>query len=338
MINRKIAYCCFLLAFLFSSCEKAFIKSGESKDPVENFDALFQSLNEHYTYFEYKNLDPQMLYTKYRSKITSSTTDKQLFELMTEMLDKLKDGHISLVAPQGSYFYNITRSYPSNFDFKIIEENYLLSGQATSYNRNGAFVYNVLDNNIGYVHYNSFDSDMVHIDKILQEFNDRKVTALILDVRNNNGGQMANVIKLAGRFTDQKRKVGHSIFKTGPGKNAYSDSLSVYVAPEGLFWNKPVMVLTNRGCFSACSYFVEIVKHFPNIEVIGAATGGGGGMPVEYELPNGWAYKVPVTAFFGITGFNIENGVPPDVMAETNAESAKMGKDDIIERAKALLK
>ena len=319
------------------SCEEVLIESDQSNDPAANVDFLWTFVQEHYPYLAYKNIDWEAIREEYRAPVNPDMSDRELFGVLSAMLGELEDGHVNLVSPFQSYFYDITLTTEDRFDFHQVEKNYLTPEGANTYQRNGAFAYTILDDNVGYVHYPSFGSNVSRIDDILDEFEEAGVRGLILDVRDNGGGQSDNALGLAGRFTDQSRPVGYSVVRTGPQASDLSEDLHIQAVPVGRYWQHPVMLLTNRGSYSACSYFTEFMRQMPQVTVVGDTTGGGGGMPLEYELPNGWSFRLPVTAFYGLNDFNIENGVPPDVYQIQSGQGSPQ-QDEVIERARELLR
>lgn len=325
-----------LAVFLLSACERLVIDPGKSNEPVKNFDRLWQKVKDHYPYFSFKGANWDSLYGQYRPRINEGTSDAELFQVITAMLGQLKDGHISVYTPDDYYSYDYKAGSPANYDSSLVRKSYL-EKPGVQYHRSGGFTYAILENGIGYIHYRTFNRDVSIIDDILKGFDQAKVKGLIMDVRSNGGGQIGNVISLTGRFTASQLNVGYTVFKNGPGPDDFTEPLQIKVNPEGTGWTKPVVLLTNRACFSACNFFAEFMRQLPNVTTLGDMTGGGGAMPIEYELPNGWRYRVSTSAFYGADGFNIEGGVPPDVRVEMNPEHAKQGTDDLIEQATRLI-
>jgi C-terminal processing protease CtpA/Prc len=102
-------------------------------------------------------------------------------------------------------------------------------------------------------------------------------------------------------------------------------------------YQKPVIVLTNRGCYSATNEFVSIMKIAPQATVIGDKTGGGSGLPFSSELPNGWSIRFSASPMFNAEKEHIEFGVEPDLYVSMEESDKKDEKDTIIETARALL-
>ena len=104
-----------------------------------------------------------------------------------------------------------------------------------------------------------------------------------------------------------------------------------------LRWIKPVVLLTNRGCFSSVNDFAFTMKSFENVTLMGDTTGGGGGMPMSSELPNGWVVRFSSAPSFDADMNHVEFGIAPDIRLDMDEEDIKAGKDTYIERARKLI-
>jgi hypothetical protein len=75
------------------------VDSGMSKqDPERNFEVLWKEFNKRYPFFELRNVDWNKQYQAYRPRVTSKTSDDELFNVFCQMLDPLNDGHVELEA------------------------------------------------------------------------------------------------------------------------------------------------------------------------------------------------------------------------------------------------
>ncbi len=161
---------------------------------------------------------------------------------------------------------------------------------------------------------------------------------LILDVRGNGGGQLTTAHRLASRFIDEKKLIGYVCHKTGRGHNDFSTPIAEYLEPyDGLRWNKPSVILTNRGCFSATNDFVKCVKGAPNVTIIGDRTGGGSGMPFHSEIPNGWSVRYSAVVYYDKDMKHTEFGIEPDISLQMSGAETSHGKDTYIEYARRYL-
>lgn len=158
-------------------------------------------------------------------------------------------------------------------------------------------------------------------------------------MRSNGGGNLTNVERLSSRFFNERTLVGYIAHKKGPGHNDFSPLHPKYVESSNrVRYQKPVVVLTNRGCYSATNDFVSIMKYAPNVTVIGDKTGGGSGLPFSSELPNGWSVRFSASPMFNAEKEHIEFGVEPDFQVDMlQADKDKM-RDTIIEAAREIIK
>ena len=161
---------------------------------------------------------------------------------------------------------------------------------------------------------------------------------IIIDVRNNGGGELTNSERLASRFTNEKLLVGYMSHKTGKGHSDFSEPEPIYVEPaNGVRWQKPVVVLTNRHSYSATNDFVNSMRYMPHATIIGDQTGGGSGMPFNSELPNGWGVRFSACPMFDAEMQQIEFGIDPDIKVDLDPADQAEGIDTIIEAARAFL-
>ena len=101
------------------------------------------------------------------------------------------------------------------------------------------------------------------------------------------------------------------------------------------YLDRPIALLTNRSCYSAANAFAAVMKSLPNVKLIGARTGGGGGLPWTSELPNGWSVRFSASPLFGPDGEITEFGIDPSPGFECHspAEELAEGRDAILDRA-----
>ena len=300
-------------------------------DPRGNFDALWTIIDEHYSFFDCKNVDWDEVGARYRAKLTRDMSNEELFDLCGEMLKELRDGHTNLIASHDVSRYWIWEQYPVNYDARVIDDNYL----HFDYRRASGIKYDILDNNIGYMYYASFENSIGegNLDLILSHLS--TCDALVIDVRSNGGGYLRNVETLVERFLEQKTLAGYICHKTGPGHNDFSEPYAYYFSPEKnhVHYLKPVAVLTNRGSFSATNNFVSIMKGLPRVVVVGDTTGGGSGLPFTGELPNGWHVRFSSCPLKDRNGVDTEPGVAPDIKVDLDADASLTGRDAILDRA-----
>ncbi len=328
----------FLLFFiLFTSCERLLVEPNPTNTPTGNFNFLWKTINEKYTFLDYKNINWDSVKTKWQSRVSDTMNDVVLFRLLDSMLYTLKDGHTNLY---GAFNYSRNwewyLNYPDNYDPYLLERNYLKGVQRFT----GPLTNVFMDSNrIGYVRYGSFSSTVsdFDIDVVVGRFRDTK--GLIIDVRSNGGGSVDNIDQIVSRFTDKKLLAWRESEKSGTGKNDFATINEKYIEPKGAIkYTKPIIVLTNRRCYSATTFFATAMSQLPNVKIIGDWTGGGGGAPSSTQLPNGWVLRYSATRTLRPDGLNIENGVPVNIKIDMLKSDSDRGFDTILERALKELK
>ena len=320
-----------VLPFVLGGC----IREDEyDNSPAGNFEALWKLIDEHYCYLDYKGIDWDSIYNVYSPQISDDMGDDALFEVLGNMLAELKDGHVNLYSAWNTArYWDWYLDYPRNYSEELIEQ-YL----GRDYRIGGGAKYTIFTDNIGYVSYPDFSAAIGdgNLDEMLLYLG--MCNGLIIDVRNNGGGNLTTSSQLAARFTNERVLTGYIQHKTGPGHSDFSDPEPLYIDPsDGVRWQKPVVVLTNRHSYSATNDFVNAMRCFSQVTLMGDRTGGGGGMPFSSELPNGWGVRFSASPTLDVDGQHIEDGIAPDIHVDMTDEDKAQGLDTIIEEAGAWL-
>ena len=324
------------LLLLLTSCNSLFMDEQKANTAQNNFDLLWQIIDERYCFFEEKGVDWNRMYREYGRNVSGSDGDPSsphLFHTMASMLEELRDGHVSLdngfVARTYSGWYS---SYPENFNLKLADT-YRNSGMHIG-RLNNETTLSVLPESIGYIRCSSFSDkfNRDELDKAMALFGGLK--GVIIDVRNNGGGLVSEAYMFASRFARERTHVGFIRYKTGKGHNDFSDYFARYVEPDGAHpFHGKVAVITNRKVYSAANLFVSIMGNLPQVRTMGDCTGGGGGVPITAELYNGWIVKLSTNPTFDTNKRSIESGIEPDDPIVLNTRDTQ--KDNIIECAKS---
>ncbi|WP_109852642.1 S41 family peptidase [Aquimarina sp. AU58] len=327
---RKL-YSIVIISLSLISCEKALFENDlASTKPKDNFEYLWNECNEKYSYFDVKNIDWDVVKSEYSAKIYDGMSQDSLFKVLGGMLTELRDDHTNLISNFNISTFRVDYLGQDNFDWRIIEDHYL----NRDYYITGPFLHNFLDNKeIGYVRFPSFPGtvDADNLNFVLNRYKNTK--GLILDMRENGGGAVTDIFAILSRFVERKTLVNYSRIKSGPGRNEFSEAEPVYVSPySGIRYKNKIVVLVDRGTYSAGSFFSLATKALPNITLIGDTTGGGLGLPNGGQLPNGWTYRFSITQALTLDkNPDYENGVPPDI--EALIDWSDLTTDEVLERA-----
>lgn len=326
-----------VLLLLVLSCTT---KGNYSPSPATNYRALWEVLDKGYCYFDEKlpkDSTWEDMYQKYLPLIGNDMGQDSLFDVMEMLLSELKDGHVNLTSPfDVSRYSRWYQDYPSQLDDKV-RRRYL----GDSYRIAGGLYYAPVSyaehtkDSIGYLMYNSFSSTLSESGISSAFARLSKCKGLIIDIRNNGGGYVSYSTLLASHFTDKRVLTGYMRHKTGPGHRDFSEPVPVYLdtLKVGIKWLRPVVVLTNRGVFSAANDFSMNVKHLPFVTLMGDTTGGGGGLPRSSELPNGWAVRYSASVMTDANDQHVEHGIAPHYRVDLDPNDISQGKDTLIEAA-----
>lgn len=327
-----------LLVFTPASCVTEEVVSDTRRG---NFESCWKTLDEHYCFFEEKQksfgLDWNEVHARYTPMINERMTSRQLFEVLGKMVNELRDGHVNLSAAHnvnryGAWYDN----FPMNYNDSLLHK-YL--GRTDEYYLSSALAFRVLDDNVGYVRCSTFDYAFGsgNLSEMLQTLG--PCSGLIIDVRSNGGGMLTSAEQLASLFINEPMVRAFMQHKTGKGHHDFSAMRPITIRPfAGLRWQKKICILTNRRTFSAANSFVAFLKGLPNVTVVGDQTGGGGGLPFNAELPNGWLLRFSACPMYDAQGQPIEEGIHPDVKVDISSADYARSYDTIIERARALLR
>ncbi len=323
---------------LFSSCHD---EPDYKNDIYGNFDALWDIVDKRYCFFQEKDIDWKEVGRVYREAITPETTSVELFFICAAMLDELQDGHVNLSSRYDtSYYRKWWSDYPQDFNIRTLEEYYLGFDWLTA----GGMMYTRFpESKVAYIYFPSFATPVseTSLDYVLAIL--RNSRGLIIDIRNNGGGLLTNVKTFVSRFIDHPVRGGYIIHKTGPGHNDFSEPYPFDYEPAEpgrIKWEGEIVLLTNRSCFSAANDFTAVMKSLPNVRVVGARTGGGGGLPFSSELPIGWSVRFSACPLLDPEKKITEFGIDPSPECEVHSPEAELaeGRDAILDFAIGLLK
>jgi hypothetical protein len=322
------------LAMLSLGCEEVISPKAPDANPRAVFEHLWNDVNNRYSFFEEKEVDWDAMKMIYSPLIHDGMDQYELFDVLGDLLDELEDGHVNLLSTfDRSRNWSWFEGFPLFYNEELIYEEYL----KTDYRIIGPIHAQTVDNML-YINYRSFERTITerHMDEIvrLMQFHD----GLIIDVRSNGGGNLDNALSIASRFVEEELTYAMQRFKTGSGPSDFTPWAPLRISPaSGEKYLGKVAVLTNRRSYSTTSFFAQMMKTLPQARLFGDQTGGGGGIPVFAELPNGWTYRFSGSQTVDTEGVQLEFGVPADQVLE-NPMNIVEGKDRVIEEAIEWLK
>lgn len=329
-----------LMCLAFAACERAFMNDAEPDNTVSVFDYLWNKVDQQYSFFDVKGVDWDSVYEAYRPKVYDDMDGDSLFRVCAAMLNTLQDGHTNLIS-KFDVSHNDSVYYKMYADRNINTEVVVLNYLTVNYHTTGSFVHNAIrDGRVAYIRYSSFMNgisvdDLSYLRNIYQDCD-----GMILDLRQNGGGNIDNIRILLSIFDNHGQPLYQTQIKSGPEHDAFTELTTVYADSTDYNdsfakkpYTKPVAVLIDRGSYSATSFFAVCTMAYDNIKLFGDYTGGGLGLPNGGALPNGWTYRFSITRTLDMAGHNYENGVPPDVHVLLDPACTAQGVDNVIEAA-----
>ncbi|MEZ4910813.1 MAG: S41 family peptidase [Saprospiraceae bacterium] len=305
-----------VLAISIISCNK------KSFDSVSIWQEFWTYTDQHYIFFKQKEVNWDSINAIFQPLIDENTEDEELFEKINTAILALKDSHCRIYGLNkiGKTF-DFTYEVANAFDFNLIQNKYL----STDLDSVGQMYISHIGDSIQYVYIKTMN-DYAYLHDILIQLENSTYSKLIIDIRNNGGGDSNAIPDLLGTLVNEKTYLGAYIEKSGPKHQDVTQPLPVYAFPNGHKNHKKIFLLIDDRCYSASSYAAAMMKGLPNVTLIGAKTSGGGGGNLPYQLSNGWIISVSVSDFLDKEGQSIEKGVSPDIMVDIDISD--FGKTD----------
>jgi C-terminal processing protease CtpA/Prc len=300
-----------------------------------------------------RNVDWNKQYKTYRPKVTSKTSDDELFNIICRMLAPLNDGHIELKAKlRGKKRYFNPERKPRFWQeftkpdirqlFKTTKNTLVHNGFGRPKESQAWMLHYCRSRTIGYIRILELDGvkgpDLkAALDTIAADFD--RLDGFIIDIRNCPGGEDSIAITIINRFCDRKRIAFHRRTKIGPGERDYTRLKTWYLEPQGRAqFTRPIALLTCDSVFSGGEAFALAIRELPHVTIIGDHTNGIFSYQLEKKLPNGWEYCLSYQTYFSADMVCYEgNGVPVDIKLLNRKADIKSGVDPLIVRAVELL-
>ncbi|MDD3746106.1 MAG: S41 family peptidase [Anaerostipes sp.] len=186
----------------------------------------------------------------------------------------------------------------------------------------------MLEGKIGYIQIIEFDEVTVNQFKsALSSLKKKGMKSLILDVRDNPGGLIEVVAKVANELQS-----GGVIVSTKDKKGKEK----VYNADKDTSVDMPMCLLVNENSASASEILAGTLKDHKLATLVGEKTFGKGIVQGFYNAGDGGYLKLTFAEYYTPNGNNIhKKGIKPNVVVKDNE---KTSKDEQLEKAKEILK
>lgn len=162
----------------------------------------------------------------------------------------------------------------------------------------------LLDNGYGYVKIKHFlpQSNITAPEKsladLLKRFQDNRVKGLIIDLRNNPGGEDQLAANLAGFFVKEEKHYEYvSYYNRYTGKFELNRNEVITVKPSKPYFDGKVALIVNSRTGSSGEGMPLALKGLPNVKIVGfTSTAGSFGImssPIEIKMPEGYIIQFP---------------------------------------------
>lgn len=170
------------------------------------------------------------------------------------------------------------------------------------------------ENNVGYVVISQFSENTGdEVVKTLEKLRKDGMEGLILDLRDNPGGELNSAIQIADQFLG-KGPIVHIDYRIGSDHTFDAE-------PDKL--NMPLVVLVNGGSASASEILAGAIKDAKVGTLIGTKTFGKGVVQTVFPMDNGAGLKLTTARYLTPNKNDIhKKGIAPDVVLEQE-QSAK---------------
>ncbi|MBV7270677.1 S41 family peptidase [Winogradskyella luteola] len=327
-----------------------FIRSQEAKpctknknNPLSNFDALWQTFNENYAFFDLRTIDWKYIKRKYRKQLSKKSTDFELYKVLNEMISELNDGHASIEIPE-SLESQIDENNKDSDDLRkkviyAINQKYITEHK--TYNK-GLINWGLVNDNVSYIQFNDFedlanynisndltteqfadeywekaDESVNYTKDVLVSFKEqmeiiyddiKNTKSCIIDVRFNGGGFDQVGLEILSYFTNNKIMAFSKKARSG---NGFTESQNIYIGPNGKNYKGSLYILTSPQTASASEIFVLASQSIENVITIGSNTEGILSDVLSKRLPNGWEYGLSNEVYLSVNGISYEKiGIP----------------------------
>lgn len=184
-----------------------------------------------------------------------------------------------------------------------------------------------MKDNIAYIRISQFKEETAEeFDSQIDDILVNNPFGVIIDLRNNTGGYVSTLEKIASRFLDD----GDIIFIED-----FGDKENVYKSVGNNKFNDiPVVILINEGSASASEILAGALRDNNDSKLVGKTTFGKGLVQEMQKLEDGSALKITVAKWLTPNRLDInKNGICPDYEVEMTIEDYENDRDPQLEKA-----
>jgi carboxyl-terminal processing protease len=178
------------------------------------------------------------------------------------------------------------------------------------------------DGSIGYMKISQFTDDTTSLaQKGAQEFKDKNVKAIVLDLRGNPGGYLSAAVNVSSLWVDE----GKTVVQERRGSTVISTESAT---GNNILKGIPTIVLIDEGSASASEITAGALRDNGAATLLGEKSFGKGSVQQVEQLAGGSEMKVTIARWYTPNGKNIDKqGITPDKVVAQDDAAVKAGKD-----------
>lgn len=370
------------LSVVLLSCKKDNLKAdvSDSTSFSKCFDIFWKKMESRYSFWDIDTTNWDLVYLRYKPlfdslDINKESDNRQAFQYFSEMAAPLLDKHFSITF-SNSFLSNFI-IYPSYEEkhragffpvsYLAIDTTYLDTDYSFGNDErtviNGKPAYAVCGT-IGreiiyfscnyfhlYDYYTSSQGNAIRpvLNQLFNLLSRHDLKGIILDLRNNPGGDIQDLNFLVGHLTTVKHAFGFSKYKIGNSPLDFTPWMESFINPVSgaVDFKKSKIVLTDRYSASLSELVTMAVRSLPNSIVVGDTTWGATAFIADDALYNAGSFEVKdfmkVTAASGAFRY-VNNvvyegvGFPPDIQIPYVSTPPNSRKDASLEKAIEIIK
>ena len=175
----------------------------------------------------------------------------------------------------------------------------------------------MINGNVYYIKISQFNSDTVdQFATKLSQAKDSGAAGLVIDLRNNSGGNMEAMAQILDLIVPSGDTVSY-VDKSGKTTVEYSSKANETALP--------ISVLVNENTYSAAELFAADIRDFNKGLLVGQTTAGSGMKTEIVPLSDGSAVMLPIARYITVNGSSFDGeGIAPDVDLSLSQEQADL--------------
>ncbi len=327
-MNRRMAVLCaaaLLIAVLPVACLFDPVDLGSSNDFRNEFDLVWNTLDERYVCFHLSDADWDAIYEEYSALADQAVSQDELMQVVFDMLSELDDQSVS-VDDQPTH----PQTIEPNCDMEVLWT--YLEPAGFQWVQPEAWGYCMMDSTlyIMIAHWSVGNTDLQNLIE-----SHPGIDAIIFDVRMNVDTSGSPLGEVCRTFNTVSRIGYFYVSRGGPGRTDFSELHPKIVSRSADAYTGPVAVLIGETDGSLSEQFACMVSEIPTVTTMGDTTMRRTDWIAGYVLPGYREFAIPESTMVradSVTWVH-EAGIPPDIFVDATEEDFLAGTDPILEYA-----